>query len=66
VDRLNNAQTFLTQEQLQLTSAESATLSVDMSSAVTDLTQAETVQQALVQAGGKISQTNLFDYLPSS
>ena len=65
VDRLNNAQTFLTQEQLQLTSAESGTLSVDMSSAVTNFTQAETVQQALAQAGGKISQTNLFDYLPT-
>jgi flagellin-like hook-associated protein FlgL len=36
-----------------------------MATAVTNLAQAETVQQALVQAGGQISQTNLFDYLPT-
>jgi flagellar hook-associated protein 3 FlgL len=65
VNRLNNAQTFLTQEQLQLTKAESATVDADMSSAITDLVHAETARQALVQAGGKIAQTNLFDYLPS-
>jgi flagellar hook-associated protein 3 FlgL len=65
VDRLNNAQTFLTQEQTQLTEAESNTLDVDMGTAVTNLAQAETTQQALVQAGGQISQLNLFDYLPT-
>ena len=48
VDRLNNAQTFLTQEQTQLTETESNTLDVDMATAVTDLTQTETTQQALV------------------
>ncbi len=65
VDRLNNAQTFLTQEQTQLKTTESAALDSDMSTAVTNLVQAETTQQALVQAGAKLSQTNLFDYLPS-
>jgi flagellar hook-associated protein 3 FlgL len=64
VDRLNNAQTFLTQEQTQLTEAESSTLDANMATAVTDLTQAETTQQALLDAGGKISQLDLFDYLP--
>jgi flagellar hook-associated protein 3 FlgL len=66
VDRLNNAQTFLTQEQTQLTESESNMLDADMATAVTNLTQTETAQQALVEAGGKISQANLFDYLPSS
>ena len=66
VDRLNNAKTFLTQEQTQLTEAEGSTLDVDMATAVTNLTQAETTQQALVEAGAKISQTDLFDYLSSS
>lgn len=65
VDRLNNAQTFLTQEQTQLTEAQSNTLDVNMATAVTDLTQTETAQQALVQAGAQISQLNLFDYLPA-
>jgi flagellar hook-associated protein 3 FlgL len=66
VDRLNNAQTFLTQQQTQLSVTESSTLAVDMSTAVTDLSQTITTQQALLAAGGKISQLNLFDYLPSS
>jgi flagellin-like hook-associated protein FlgL len=66
VDRLNNAQTFLTQEQTQLTETETSTLGADMATAVTDLTQSETSRQALLAAGGKISQSNLFDYLPTS
>jgi flagellar hook-associated protein 3 FlgL len=66
VDRLNTAQTFLTQEQTQLTESESNTLDVDMATAVTNLTQAVTTQQALVEAGAHISQVNLFDYLPST
>ena len=66
VDRLNNAQTFLTQEQTQLTETESSSLDADMATAVTDLVQTETTQQALLAAGGNISQSDLFDYLPSS
>jgi len=66
VDRLNHAQTFLNQEQTQLTETQSNTLDVDMATAVTNLTQTVTTQQALLAAGAKISQLNLFDYLPSS
>ena len=62
--QLENAQTFLTQEQSQLTKTESATLEADMSVAITNLVHAETTQQALVQAGAKVAQKNLFDYLP--
>ena len=65
VDRLNNAKTFLTQEQTQLTTAESNSLDADMATAVTDLSQTETTQQALAQVGGQISQLNMFDYLPA-
>ena len=66
VDRLNTSKSFLTQEQTQLTEAEGDTLDVDMATAVTNLTQAETTQQALVKAGADMSQVNLFDYLPTS
>ena len=66
VDRLNNAQAFLTQEQTQLTEAQSNTLDANMATAVTNLTQAETTRQALVEAGAQVSQVNLFDYLQSS
>jgi flagellar hook-associated protein 3 FlgL len=65
VDRLNNAQTFLTQEQMQLSETEGSTLDANMATAVTDLTQTETTQQALVMVGAKISQVNLFTYLPT-
>jgi flagellar hook-associated protein 3 FlgL len=65
VDRLNNSQTFITQEQTQLTEAEGDTLDANMATAVTNLSQAETTQQALVQAGAQISQLNLFSYLPT-
>jgi len=66
LDRLNNAQTFLNQEQTQLSETEGNTLDVDMATAVTNLSQTLTTQQALLAAGGKISQLNLFDYLPTS
>jgi flagellar hook-associated protein 3 FlgL len=64
LDRLKNAQTFLTQEQTQLTENESSTLDADMATAVTNLSQTQATRQALLDAGGNISQTDLFDYLP--
>jgi flagellar hook-associated protein 3 FlgL len=64
LDRLDNAQTFLTSEQTQLSTQESDILDADMAKAVTDLAQTETTQTALLSAGAKISQLSLFDYLP--
>jgi flagellar hook-associated protein 3 FlgL len=66
LDRLQSAQTFLTQEQTQLSETQSSTLDVDMATAVTNLSQAETTRQALLSAGGAISHSDLFDYLPTS
>ncbi len=64
VQRLNNAQTFLNQEKLQLSERENDTLSADMAKTVLDLVQSETTRSALLSAGGNISQATLFDYLP--
>jgi len=66
IDRLNNTQTFLTQENLQLTETESQTLDANMAQTISNLTQSETTRQALLDAGGSISQTTLFNYLPPS
>ncbi len=66
VDRLNNAQTFLTQEQTELAKTQSDTLDADLATSVTNLVQSETARQALVEAGGNLSQTDLFDYLPTT
>jgi flagellin-like hook-associated protein FlgL len=46
------------QEQTQLTESESNILDAIMATAVTNLTQTETAQQVLVEAGGQISQLN--------
>ena len=64
--RLDSAQTFLNQEQLQLTQAESNTLDADMATTITNLTQSETTRDALLNAAGKIPHSSLFDYLPTS
>ena len=64
LSRLNTAQTFLNSEQLQLSTSEGDLVDVDIAKAVTDLAQTETTQTALLSAGAKISQLNLFDYLP--
>jgi len=66
LDRLNNAQTFLNQEQTQLTETESSTLDADMAKTITDLTQSETTRDALLNAAGNIPHSSLFDYLPTS
>jgi flagellar hook-associated protein 3 FlgL len=64
VDRLQSAQTFLTQQQTQLTQTEGGMLDANMAQTITNLTQAQTTQQALLDAGANISQLDLFDYLP--
>ncbi len=66
VDRLQSAQTFLTQQQTQLTETQSNMLDANMAQTVTTLTQAQTTQQALLDAGANISQLDLFDYLPTN
>jgi flagellar hook-associated protein 3 FlgL len=47
LQRLNSAQTFLTQQQTQLTETQSNLLDVDMATAITNLSQTVTTQQAL-------------------
>ncbi len=66
VDRLQSAQTFLTQQQTQLTETQSGMLDANTAQTITNLTQAQTTQQALLDAGANISQLDLFDYLPTN
>jgi flagellar hook-associated protein 3 FlgL len=63
LQRLNTAQTFLTQENLQLSERENDLLSADMAKTISDVVQTETAQQALMEAAGKIPHSSLFDYL---
>jgi flagellar hook-associated protein 3 FlgL len=63
LSRLNTATSFLNEESLQLSQEENNLVGADMASAASQLTQAETDLDATLQAGGKISQLSLFNYL---
>jgi flagellar hook-associated protein 3 FlgL len=63
LDRLSTASSFLNQENLQLSQEENNLVGVDMATAASQLTQAETALDATMAAGGKISQYSLLDFL---
>jgi flagellar hook-associated protein 3 FlgL len=63
LSRLNTASSFLNEESLQLSQEENNLVGVDMATAASQLTQAETALDATMAAGGKISQYSLLDFL---
>ena len=63
LSRLNTASNFLNQENVQLSQEENNLVGVDMATAASQLTQAETALDATLAAGGKISQESLLNYL---
>jgi flagellar hook-associated protein 3 FlgL len=63
LDRLTTASSFLNQETTQLAQQQNNLVGVDMATAASQLTQAETALDAAMAAGGKISQTSLLNYL---
>jgi flagellar hook-associated protein 3 FlgL len=63
LSRLNTASSFLNEESLQLSQEENNLVGVDMATAASQLTQAETALDATLAAGGKISQYSLLDFL---
>jgi flagellar hook-associated protein 3 FlgL len=63
LSRLNTASSFLNEENLQLSQEENNLVGVDMATAASQLTQAETALDATLSAGGKISQYSLLDFL---
>jgi flagellar hook-associated protein 3 FlgL len=63
LSRLNTASSFLNEENLQLSQEENNLVGVDMATAATQVTQAETALDATLSAGGKISQYSLLDFL---
>jgi flagellar hook-associated protein 3 FlgL len=65
LNEFNNSEAFLSNESVQLSSQASQISSADLAKVVTNLTQAETANAALLSAQGKIlSQSTLFDFLP--
>lgn len=64
--QLNTATSFLSQEQLQLSSQQNALVGADLAQVASNYSQAQVQQQALLAASGKVlAEPTLFDYLPT-
>jgi DNA-binding response OmpR family regulator len=66
LDQLNASQDFLNTEKLQLTQQSSDLVGVDMNQAATNLTNAETARNAVLQAAASVGNLSLFDHLTTS
>ena len=63
MSQVNNEQTDLSQETTNLQSQENTLVGVDMAQAATNLTQAQTDDQAVLEAAAKVLPMTLLDYL---
>jgi flagellar hook-associated protein 3 FlgL len=63
MNQLSSQQTYLNNDKLQLSTQEDAVGGADMASTTTSLLNAQNAQTAALAAAGRITQTNLFDYL---
>jgi flagellar hook-associated protein 3 FlgL len=63
VNELNSNQSFLQQEKVNLQTQENTLVGVDMATAATELTQAQTAHQAALAALAKVIPVSLLDYL---
>jgi hypothetical protein len=67
LSQLQNATSFLNQEQVELSTQENNLVGADMAQVVSNYSQAQVQQQAVLSAAGKIlGQPTLFDYLPNA
>jgi flagellar hook-associated protein 3 FlgL len=63
LNQLTSTQTFLQQEKVSLASQQNSLVGVDMATAATALTQAQTAYNAVLAAAARILPTSLLDYL---
>jgi flagellar hook-associated protein 3 FlgL len=63
MNQLDSQETYLNSAKLQLSTQEDAVAGADLAATTTNLLNAQTAQAAALAASGRISQTNLFDYL---
>ncbi len=63
VNQAQNQESYLSQETLSLTSQQSALTGIDLSTAATNLTQAQTAQSAILAVAAKVLPVSLLDYL---
>jgi flagellin-like hook-associated protein FlgL len=62
-NQLQSQQTYLSNESLQLSQQENTLAAADMTTAASNLVNAQAAENATLTAIGRISQTNLFDFL---
>lgn len=62
-DQLNSQQTYLNSENTQLAQQQNTLGGTNLPAAISNLTAAETSEQATLEAIGSTNRTNLFDYL---
>jgi flagellar hook-associated protein 3 FlgL len=65
VSQLNNTQTYLNSDKVELSTEQNNLVGVDIDQAVTNMQQAATAREAALTAGGQISQISLLNYLPA-
>ncbi len=63
VNQAQNQESYLSQETLSLTSQQSSLTDIDLSTAATNLTQAQTAQSAILAVAAKVLPVSLLDYL---
>lgn len=63
VNQLNAQEGFLSQETISLTSQQQSLTGIDVATAVTNMTQAQTAHSAVLAAAAKVLPTSLLDYL---
>jgi flagellar hook-associated protein 3 FlgL len=63
VNQINSQESYLSQETISLTSQQQSLTGIDMSVAISNLTQAQTAHSAILAAAAKVLPTSLLDYL---
>jgi flagellar hook-associated protein 3 FlgL len=65
VNQINAQESYLSQDQVTITSQEQSLVGIDSATAIEDLTHAETANSAVLQASAKVLQNSLLTYLPN-
>lgn len=63
VNQINSQESYLSQETVSLTAQQQSLTGIDMATAVTNMTQAQTAHTAVLAAAAKVLPTSLLDYL---
>ncbi|HEV2575601.1 MAG TPA: flagellin [Acidobacteriaceae bacterium] len=62
-NQINSQESYLSQETVSLTAQQQSLTGIDMATAITNMTQAQTAHSAVLAAAAKVLPTSLLDYL---